>query len=121
MRQSADSADQRTNSPDDRVLSGTPLGRRTNDAMSHEESDLEPDVFPDWQPVEFITDGGRNAVELSRGSGKLSSTRFRVNAQMMTSLPSPFTLSSLPLIDRVCAAKACPGRDTNSLLRLCKC
>ena len=45
----------------------------------------------------------------------------RVNAQMMTSLPSPFTLSSLPLIDRVCVAKACPGRDTNSLLRLCEC
>ena len=32
--------------------------------MSHEESDLELDAFPDWQPVEFITDGGRNAVEL---------------------------------------------------------
>ena len=51
----------------------------------------------------------------TRGSGKLSSTWSRVNAQMMTSLPSPFTLSSLPFIDRVCAAKACPGRDTNSL------
>ena len=44
-----------------------------------------------------------------------------VNTQMMTSLPSPFTLSSLPVIDRVCVAKACPGRDTNSLLRLCEC
>ena len=60
-------------------------------------------------------------ILISRGSGKLSSTRSRVNAQMMTSFPSPFTLSSLPLIDRVCAAKACPGRDTNSLLRLCEC
>ena len=30
-----------------------------------------------------------------------------------TSLPSPFTLSSVPLIDRVCAAKACAGRETN--------
>ena len=60
-------------------------------------------------------------MTLSRGSGKLSSTWSRVNAQMMTSLPSPFTLSSLPLIDRVCVAKACPGRDTNSLLRLCEC
>ena len=57
----------------------------------------------------------------TRGSGKLSSTWSRVNTQMMTSLPSPFTLSSLPLIDRVCVAKACPGRDTNSLLRLCEC
>ena len=32
--------------------------------MSHEESDLELDAFPDWQPVKFIADGGRNAVEL---------------------------------------------------------
>ena len=48
-------------------------------------------------------------------------TWSRVNTQMMTSLPSSFTLSSLPLIDRVCVAKACPGRDTNSLLRLCEC
>ena len=32
--------------------------------MSHEESDLEMDAFPDWQPVKFIMDGGRNAVEL---------------------------------------------------------
>ena len=45
----------------------------------------------------------------------------RVNAQMMTSLPSPLPSPPLPFIDRVCAAKACPGRDTNSLLRLCEC
>ena len=32
--------------------------------------------------------------EAARGSGKLSSTWSRVNAQMMTSLPSPFILSS---------------------------
>ena len=57
----------------------------------------------------------------SRGSSNLSSTWSRVNAQMRTSLPSPSTLSSLPLIDRVCAAKACPGRDTNSPLTLCEC
>ena len=50
-----------------------------------------------------------------------SSPWSRVNTQMMTSLPSPSTPSSLPLIDRVCVAKACPGRDTNSLLRLCEC
>ena len=43
------------------------------------------------------------------------------NAQMRTSLPPPSTLSSMPLIERVCAAKACPGRDTNSLLTLCEC
>ena len=32
--------------------------------MSYEESDLELDAFPDRQPVMFIADGGRNAVEL---------------------------------------------------------
>ena len=32
--------------------------------MSHEENDLEPDEFPDLQPVTFIADGVRNAVEL---------------------------------------------------------
>ena len=37
------------------------------------------------------------------GKRQLSSTRSRVNAQMMTSLPSPFTLSSLPLIDSLCS------------------
>ena len=32
--------------------------------MTHEESYFEPDAFPDRQPVKFIADGGRNAVEL---------------------------------------------------------
>ena len=32
--------------------------------MTHEESDFEPDAFLDRQPVKFIADGGRNAVEL---------------------------------------------------------
>ena len=40
------------------------LGRRTDDTMSHVESDFEPYAFPDRQPMEFIADGGRNAVEL---------------------------------------------------------
>ena len=31
-----------------------------------------------------------------------------------------YTLSSLPLIDRVCASKACPGRDDNSPLTVCE-
>ena len=44
----------------------------------------------------------------SLGSSTLSSTWLRVNAQMRTSLPFPFTLRSLSLIDRVCAAKAYP-------------
>ena len=44
-----------------------------------------------------------------------------VNAQMRISVPFPFTLSSMPLIDRVCAAKAYPGTDTNSPFRLCEC
>ena len=32
--------------------------------MSHEESDFEPDAFLDRQLMKFITDGGRNAVDL---------------------------------------------------------
>ena len=32
--------------------------------MTHEESDFKPDAFLDRQPVKFIADGGRNAVEL---------------------------------------------------------
>ena len=38
------------------------LGRRTDDTMSHEESDFEPYAFPDRQPMEFIADGGRNTL-----------------------------------------------------------
>ena len=61
-------------------------------------------------------------AEMCPGEAASSPQRgLGVNTQMMTSLPCPFTLSSLPLIDRVCVAKACPGRDTNSLLRLCEC
>ena len=52
------------------------------------------------------------------GSGKLFSSWSRVNAQMRTSLPFPSTLSTLPLNDRVCVAKACPVWDTNSPLTL---
>ena len=61
MKPNVDSADQRKNSPDDRVLSniGTRLPHRR-----YEESGLELDAFPDRQPVKFIADGGRNAVEL---------------------------------------------------------
>ena len=50
-------------------------------------------------------------------NGKLSSKWSRVNAQMRTSFSSP-TFSSMPLIDRDCADKACSGRGTNSLLML---
>ena len=32
--------------------------------MSHEESDFEPDALTDRQPVKFIAESGRNAVEL---------------------------------------------------------
>ena len=39
---------------------------------------------------------------------------------MRTSPPTPF-LSFLPMIDRVCAAKAYPWRNTNSLLTLSEC
>ena len=46
------------------------------------------------------------SLESSLESSKLSSKQSRVNTQMRTSLPFPSTLSSLPLIDRVCAAKA---------------
>ena len=62
MRQSVDSADQRKNSPAAEFYQI--LGRRTDDTVSYEESDLELDAFPDRQPVKFIADGGRNAVEL---------------------------------------------------------
>ena len=62
MRQSVDTADQRMNSLTTEF--SQILGRRTDDTMTHEESDFEPDVFLDQQPVKFIADGGRNAVEL---------------------------------------------------------
>ena len=55
------------------------------------------------------------------GSGKLSSTWSPGECTDDDITPISFTLSPLPLIDRVCAAKACPGRDTNSLFRLCEC
>ena len=43
-----------------------------------------------------------------------------VNAQMRTSLSSLLRFPPY-LFDRVCVTKACPGRDTNSLLTLCEC
>ena len=57
----------------------------------------------------------------ARGSGKLSSPWSPGECTDDDITPGSLTLSSRPLIDRVCAAKACPWRDTNSLLRLCEC
>ena len=58
---------------------------------------------------------------ISQGSGKLSLTWSPGECTDDDFTPISFPFSSLPLIDRVCAAKACPGRDNNSLLRLCEC
>ena len=49
--------------------------------MSHEESDFEPDAFTDRQPVKFIADGGRNAVELRNTQDQLSSGRIEVGRE----------------------------------------
>ena len=56
--------------------------------------------FPNPIPYSPKSYPGEAASSPQRGLG--------VNIQMMTSLPSPFTLSSLPLIDRVCVAKLAP-------------
>ena len=72
MRQSVDSAAERMNSDTGRQFCQI-LWRRTDDTMSHEESDFEPDAFPDRQPVKFIADGGRNAVELRNTQDQPSS------------------------------------------------
>ena len=55
------------------------------------------------------------------GSGKLSSKWSRVNTQMRTSLPFPFTHSSLPLMDNSLCSQNLPGPDTISPLTLCEC
>ena len=59
------------------------------------------------------------STTIPRGSGKLSSTWSRGEYTDDDITPISFTLSSLPLIDRVCVAKACPGRDNrDGLVRI---
>ena len=62
--------------------------------MSHEESDFEPDAFPDWQPVEFIADGGRNAVELRN-------TQDQPRSRVQDGLKSVEKISIRPVEDTV--------------------
>ena len=71
--------------------------------MSHEESDLELDAFPDWQPVEFkaitylltyIADGGRNAVELGN-------TQDQPRSRVQDGLKSVEKISIRPVEDTV--------------------
>ena len=70
------------------------LRRRTNDAMSHEESHLELDAFPDWQPVKFIADGGRNTVELRN-------TQYQPRSRVQDGLKSVEKISIRPVEDTV--------------------
>ena len=62
--------------------------------MSHEESDFELDAFPDWQPVEFIADGGRNAVVLRN-------TQDQPRSRVQDGLKSVEKISILPVEDTV--------------------
>ena len=70
------------------------LGRRTDDTMSHEESDFELDVFPYREPVKFIADGGRNAVELRN-------TQDQPCSQVQDGLKSVEKISIRPVEDTV--------------------
>ena len=72
----------------------TELGRRTDDTMSREECDFEPGAFSDWQPVKFIADGGRNAVELRN-------TQDRPHSQVQDGLKSIEKISIRPVEDTV--------------------
>ena len=98
---------------------------------------LLPDNYFTWQVMEPMKYYPLTLVGIYRNTGSVNSNRiyfehnfysssgsgnlFGLNAHFGTTLPSPSTLSSLSLIDIVCAAKAHPGRDTNSLLALCQC
>ena len=75
------------------------LERRTDDTMSHEESDFEPGAFPDRQPVEFFADGGRNAVELRNSQDQPSSGRIEVGREDIRSTRVKGTVT---MIDSAC-------------------
>ena len=62
--------------------------------MSQEESDLELDAFLDWQPVEFIADGGRNAVVLRN-------TQDQPRSRVQDGLKSVEKISIRPVEDTV--------------------
>ena len=62
--------------------------------MSHEESDLELDAFPDWQPVEFIADGGRNTIVLRN-------TQNQPRSRVQDRLKSVEKISIRPVEDTV--------------------
>ena len=62
--------------------------------MSHEESDFELDAFLDRQPVKFITDGGRNAVELRN-------PRDQSRSRVQDGLKSVEKISIRPIEDTV--------------------
>ena len=62
--------------------------------MSQDESDLELDAFPYRQPVKFIADGGRNAVELTN-------TQDRPRSRVQDGLKSVEKISIRPVEDSV--------------------
>ena len=62
--------------------------------MSHEESNFEPDAFSDRQPVKFIADGGRNAVELRN-------TQDQPRSRVQDGLKSVEKISIRPVEDTV--------------------
>ena len=62
--------------------------------MSHEESNFEPNAFPDRQPVKFIADGGRNAAELRN-------TQDQPRSRVQDGLKSVKTISIRPVEDTV--------------------
>ena len=71
--------------------------------MSHEESDLKPDAFPDGQPVKFIAYGGRKAVELRNTQDQPcrlqpSSGRIEVGREDINSTPR----GHVPLVMKAC-------------------
>ena len=67
---------------------------RPDDTVSYEESDLELDAFPDQQPVKFIADGGRNAVELRN-------TQDQPRSRVQDGLKSVEKISIRPVEDTV--------------------
>ena len=79
--------------------------------MSHEESDFEPYAFPDRQPMEFIADGGKNAV-------KLRNTQEQPRSRVQDGLKSVEKISIRPVEDTVTMVdSACDEGVQQGLLR----
>ena len=69
--------------------------------MSLEECDLELDAFPDWQPVKFVADGGRNAAEL-RNTQDQPRSRVQDGLKSVKKISTRSVEDSVAMIDSAC-------------------